>query len=162
MIAWVESKKTVLNIAAAMKWMREEGPNRGQSVEAILKSVGLAPGNPWCAAFVSWVGRTALGKSWPLPMVGGCATLGEAANRLEVLKKHPLTGSIFLIYKESLNRFNHTGFILEVTPDYCRTIEGNTSPDGSPEGTGVFERVREFDENDRFIYWWDIVPKEAP
>jgi hypothetical protein len=160
----VEAKTAVLGVARAMRWVRETGPNRGAAVEAMLRAVHLEPGNPWCAAFVAFIGKAVCGDLWPLPMVGGCATLGEAAQKRGVLRSSPAVGAIFLIYSPLRARFNHTGFL--VLPDgghriSYRTCEGNTSPDGSPEGTGVFERVRTFGDQDRFIHWW-IPPTEDP
>lgn len=153
----------VTRIARAMSFVREHGgPNRGQAVEAMLAAVGLKPGDPWCAAFVSWCGQTALGEEWPLPRVGGCATLGEFAAAKGCLGDLAFYGSVFLLWSEAKNRFNHTGFVLlpaglgHGAGKVFNTIEGNTSPDGSPEGTGVFQRVRTFGARDKFICWWEI------
>ena len=150
----IPARDAIINAALAMRWVKEIGANRGQAVEAILKVVGLEPGHPWCAAFVAWCGLASLGGEWPLPKVGGCASLAEAAALKGMLRETPANGAIFLLWSEMKGRFNHTGFVSAVaTP--CYTIEGNTSPDGSPEGTGVFERRRTFRPQDRFIYWWE-------
>ena len=87
-------------------------------------------------------------------MVGGCATLGELAVARGLISESPTAGAIFLQWGEAVNRYRHTGFVLAVIDGECATIEGNTSPDGSPEGTGVFSRRRAFNPNDRFIHWW--------
>ena len=150
----VDARAVVISVARAMTWVREIGPNRGQAVEAILRRVVLPPGSPWCAAFVAWVGRAALDGRWPLPLVGGCATLGEAALARGMIRQAPENGAIFLLWSDRMNRFNHTGFISATAGEACFTVEGNTSPDGSPEGTGVFERTRTFGERDRFVHWW--------
>ena len=149
----VDARDAVVSVARAHTWVREVGANRGQAVEAILKRVGLAPGLPWCAAYIAYVGRAALGPLWPLPMVGGCATLGERALALGMLREEPAIGAIFLLWSAKHGRFNHTGFVTTVAVP-CYTVEGNTSPDGSPEGTGVFERRRTFKPEDRFVHWW--------
>ena len=39
--------------------IREQGTNSGPQIEKYLKYVGLAKGQPWCAAFVCWVLREA-------------------------------------------------------------------------------------------------------
>jgi len=148
----LDAVETLLRVARGHKWVREIGANRGQAVEAILAVVHLQPGAPWCAAFVAHVGKMALGPAWPLPFVGGCATIGDVARAKNLLRSEPKVGDVFLVHYESKRRFGHTGFITAVHPDgSCGTIEGNTSPDGSPEGTGVFERVRTFGPNDRFV-----------
>lgn len=153
-ISPIDPRAVVISVARAMTWVREVGANRGQAVEAILRRVHLPPGSPWCAAFVAWCGRAALDGGWALPLVGGCATLGEAAEARGMLRAAPANGSIFLCWSAAKNRFNHTGFIAATAGEACFTVEGNTSPDGSPEGTGVFERTRIFGPRDRFIHWW--------
>lgn len=61
------------------------GQNRGQIVEWLLHDVGLSPGDPWCAAYVSHVGYWSQydpgtqHSTWPLPRTGACATLGNFA-----------------------------------------------------------------------------------
>jgi len=149
----LDAVETLISVARAHLWVREYGgPNRGQGVEAILALVHLKAGAPWCAAFISYIGRAVFGRAWPLPLVGGCATLGDVAKAKGILRTEPQAGDVFLLYLPTKRRFGHTGFITAVHPDgSCGTIEGNTSPDGSPEGTGVFERVRRFEANDRFV-----------
>jgi CHAP domain-containing protein len=128
--------------------------NTGPKVEEYLATVQLAKGQPWCAAFVAWVGTKAIGSEWPLPLVGGCQTLYEKAKAQGLVKEKPARGDVFLIWFPSKNRFAHTGFVVEVRADKsCATIEGNTSGQGSREGWGAFARVRTFGELDRFIRW---------
>lgn len=155
MIRFLDPVTAVLNVARSFKgWASEVGSNRGQAVEAFLAFVGLAPGNPWCAAFVAYVGRAVLDTTWPLPRVGGCASLGEAAVARGLLRDSPKVGDIFLMYSPTHQRFNHTGFVTSVSSSgQCGTVEGNTNAGGSPEGTGVFERTRTFGPRDRFIRW---------
>jgi hypothetical protein len=156
MISDIPARAAVLGVARAMTWVREIGENRGQAVEAILASVHLPPGSPWCAAFVSYCGRAALGGFWPLPMAGGCATLAEAADAKGLLRPTPAPGAIFLLYSSDLERFHHTGFIVlpAPLPGHYATVEGNTNDGGSPEGVGVFQRERQFTSEDRFVWWW--------
>src|SRR5688572_20513398 len=127
--------------------------NAGPRVEEYLKTVHLAKGQPWCAAFVAWVGVQVLADRWPVPRVGGCATLGEWAKKEHVRYLKPKVGDIGLLYFPKMKRFAHT-FFVESKPDAegrWGTIEGNTSGGGSREGWGVFRRRRKFGVNDRFI-----------
>ena len=129
--------------------------NRGLKVEDYLASCGLGGGYPWCAAFVRWAGKAALGDEWPVPAMAGCASLGEWAASQGRLVKTPVRGVVFLMYYSSMQRFAHTGFVVEPSPQGgWTTIEGNTSGGGSREGWGVFQRTRTFGEHDRFIRWW--------
>ena len=40
--------------AELAKGVKEEGVNTGTDVDKYLKEAGVAPGNPWCASFVTW------------------------------------------------------------------------------------------------------------
>jgi hypothetical protein len=149
----LDAVETLISVARAHLWVREYGgPNRGQGVEAILALVHLKAGAPWCAAFVAYIGHAVLGVAWPLPLVGGCATIGDVARAKKLIRTTPQAGDVFILHLPAKRRFGHTGFVTVVHADgSCGTIEGNTSSDGSPEGTGVFERVRQFNTNDRFV-----------
>jgi hypothetical protein len=117
--------------------------------------VGLKPGDPWCAAFVAKVGLTAFGRDWPVPLVGGCATLGEWAEKKEVLYKIPAPGAVFLLWGYGKGRFAHTGFVgMKPTRNGWTTVEGNTDDADDTDGQGVFKKERDFGPRDRFIYWW--------
>jgi hypothetical protein len=153
----VPARETLLRIARGHTWVRETGPNRGQAVEAILKRVGLEPGKAWCAAFVAYIGWLLMREQWPLPLVGGCESLAEALEaRPGMLTDMPQPGAIFLLpSEEEGRRYRHTGFVWELKgPQTYSTVEGNASPDGSPEGTGVFVRERTIGPKDRFGRWW--------
>lgn len=148
------------------------GANRGQWVEHVLKFVGLKPGQPWCAALVSYLGAKAFqpaalkgGKSsWPLPLTGGCAVLGDFAIKHDLLRSKPLPGDVFLVWFPSKGRFAHTGIIVGECVELgdgrwsATTIEGNTSDGGSREGWGTLKRTRVFGAKDRFIRWTDMLP----
>jgi hypothetical protein len=58
------------------------GQNRGPDVEMFLRSVGLPPGQPWCAAYVSERGKRAAQRArvkWPLMNSGAVRHLVESA-----------------------------------------------------------------------------------
>ena len=161
MIAHVDARAVVLNVASSLRWVKEtQGANRGEVVDEMIRLTSLDPGGryPWCAAMVAYVGYSALRKLWPLPKVAGCMSLHDAAVAKGMLKPDPAFGAVFLQWGKAANgqmRFKHTGFCVEeIAPGVWRTIEGNTNTAGSPEGTGVFERTRSFGDADRFIHWW--------
>jgi len=151
----------ILNIARGHTWVVEEGgSNTGQAVNAILARVGLKPGQPWCAAFVSYVGWLLFREQWPLPLTGGCTALDEAAQKDDALRAIPQTGQVFVLWSAKLGRYHHCGFIWDqLSNGQWRTVEGNTNTDGSPDGTGVYVRQRSFAPLDRFIDWNDLPPK---
>jgi hypothetical protein len=145
--------EAVLLVARTQSWVRESGgENRGEVVEHYLSTTGTPAGQPWCAAFVSWVGKVSL-ASWPLPLSASCQELANAAQRLGLLSARPATGAIFLLWRPDFKHFGHTGFLVESVGNEWTTIEGNTNPAGGREGFGVFQRKRTFGPNDRFIIW---------
>lgn len=145
----------------------EQGPNSGQVVDAFLKSVGLKPGQPWCAAFLSYCGARAFsitGKStWPVPMAGGCAYLGSWATKKKVLYTTGQPGDLALFYYPKMKRFAHIGALVAPVPGKPNTwitIEGNTSGGGSREGWMVRkfeERVIDPAAGHRFIRWVNLL-----
>lgn len=133
--------------------------NAGPYVERVLKRVGLAKGQPWCAAYVADIGVSALGDTWPVLLTGSCYQMHRWAVEKGVVRSVPEPGDVFLIWHAALGRFAHTGFVVDVRQDgACVTREGNTSGAGSREGWIVAQRVRRFGEKDRFIRWRDLVP----
>ncbi len=49
------------------------GPNRGERVQLYQRAIGMAPGSPWCAAFVAWIVREASGEAKAPPWATGSA-----------------------------------------------------------------------------------------
>lgn len=134
----------VLAAAALLLPVREIAgqPNHGAMVRAILASVGLAEGNPWCMAFVSYAGHGVLGARWPLPRTGSCDVALEAARAHGLTVTAPARGDLFLIMKSRTDA-THVGFVTGVDADgRFRTLEGNTNAGGGREGDGVYQRVR--------------------
>lgn len=167
----------------ALDFIELGGANKGQFVEAVLKHAGLAPGNPWCAALVSYVGfrsfmlinpKTRERKSsWPLPNTGGCVVLAEFAAAKNVLMKRPQRGDVFLKWHPELKRFAHAGAVDQVIDGLdCMTFEGNTTFDKDDprtpkrpanaqqderEGWGCAYKHRPFTSKDRFIRWSQLM-----
>lgn len=83
-------------------------------------------GQPWCAAFVTWVFSTALNppraeqllKHFPYIY---CPTM----KKLFTLNANPKVGDIVIFYRNGV--FAHTGIVTAVNGDQFSTIEGNTS-----------------------------------
>jgi len=134
----IEFARTTIGIKEAT------GKNDGEDVEEILKSVGLeGSGAPWCAAYVVWVGDSALGRdrnpyprsAWSPDFVRN-PTWNRGRGRL------PTEASTFGVYFQSLKRVGHTGLVEKVSGDFAITIEGNTNNGGSRDGDGVYRRRR--------------------
>jgi hypothetical protein len=170
-----------LLVAAANAFVglgEEGGDNRGQMVELFLSEVAQPPGQPWCAAFVSHVGKwshydqEADKSSWPLPPTASCEELGNFAKKCKLESKEPQIGDIFLKHSAELNRFAHTGIVVSVDKTYgrgdwaefvCTTIEGNTNDDGSANGHTTLRKTRTLRvaNGDRFVRWVDMELRRA-
>ena len=133
------------------------GQNEGPKVvREALSSVGLGPGYPYCAAFVSWCLdkgdaerpdiRTALATSFL-----------DAQRNVEA--KQVRRGAVTLrkggiiVWREGSSKFGHTGFVYhdDLAPsqgwvNQCAyTVEANTTPSDSGnqrEGQGIWTRHR--------------------
>ena len=123
-------------IAMAELWVREKtGKNDGKRVEEYLASVKLKKGDPYCAAFVSWVFQQA---GYELPRTGWSPALFPAAR----LAKAAAPGNVFGIYFPALKRIAHCGLVVSSRSDWVSTVEGNTDASGGREGGGVYQRLR--------------------
>ena len=116
---------------------------------------------PWCAGFNTLIVKQAAklcGTPTSLPRTYSCDILGMWAKNngkfisgtsgnLSAVKP----GHLFLVRK-SHNDWQHTGIVIEMTPEYCVTIEGNTNDEGSREGYEVCKRIRGFKTLDFVAY----------
>ena len=109
--------------------------NDGKRVEAYLALVDLHRGDPYCAAFISFIYAKA---GLPRPRSGWCPDLFPASR----LTKLPLPGDVFGIYFPELKRIAHVGMVESIDDKWCITIEANTNQSGSREGEGVYRKRR--------------------
>jgi len=129
-------QKPLIPIALAELWVREEsGRNDGKRVEEYLSTVGLKRGDPYCAAFVSWVFKQA---GYNLPRTGWSPALFPTSE----LVKAAAPGNVFGIYFPAIKRIAHCGLVVESRGDWITTVEGNTDASGGREGGGVYQRLR--------------------
>ena len=74
--------------ALANVGVTEEGENRGKWVETYLRTVGLPPGSPWCAAFVRFrFEQAAAALKLPLPLMDTLAV--SAVSDLRLMSPEP-------------------------------------------------------------------------
>lgn len=141
--------------------LREDaGPNNDHAgiITAMLKSVDTAPGNSWCAAFVSQCQRDS-------GAVNGFYSAGSQAFKAWAKEK----GILFtdpdhlLKCKGALGGWTDPGgqhghiFIIDArytaangTLEYIGTLEGNTNVNGSSNGDGAYARHRQLNAE----YWF--------
>jgi len=136
--------------AEALAGVREhpKDSNRGPRVYEYQQATWLeGSGWPWCAAFVCWCVREAIGGakvSFRRPLTAGAWDFERWADKEGVdIIRRPGAGAIMrgdiLVYS-----FSHIG--IATGPAYAGSIpvvEGNTNAAGSREGGGVYARSRD-------------------
>lgn len=143
----IAPKLPLLEIARGELGVRERsGKNDGPRILIYQGAVGLKSGDPWCAAFVSWVFFKA---GYPKPRTGWSPALFPLAR----IKKTAAPGMLFGIYFPALKRIAHCGFVESLRGDWVITIEGNTNQAGAREGDGVYRKWRPHKSIHRFADW---------
>lgn len=142
----------VIKIAVTQLGVMEvpPGSNKGPEVDQYLASVGLPPGNFWCAAFVYWCFNkacTQLGRNNPVYKTGHVMThwnktAGKKIVTVDAVDKPSLIkpGHIFILNTGGSS--GHTGLVEKVEGGFIHTIEGNSNDGGSRNGIGVFRLQR--------------------
>ncbi|MES2653376.1 MAG: peptidoglycan-binding protein [Bacteroidota bacterium] len=140
-------RERILAVASSQIGVREAtGNNDGPQVEAYLKVTNLPKGNPWCAAFVSWVFRQA---GFALPRTAWSPALFPLARQT----LSPKPADVLGIYSIRLKRIAHAGLVEQRQNNWIISIEGNTNVDGSREGDGVYRKRRHVKTIAKFADW---------
>ena len=140
-------RKGILVIAISQIGVREAtGNNDGAQVEAFLKVINLPKGNPWCAAFVSWVFKQA---AFTKPRTAWSPVLFPLAR----LTLTPKPADVLGIYSLKLKRIAHCGLVERRQNNWIISIEGNTNTDNSREGDGVYRKWRHIRTISKFADW---------
>jgi hypothetical protein len=154
-------RERVVAVADSQVGVREAtGSNDGKEVKKYLKVTGLPEGNPWCAAYVSWVfeqvtpagPRSARVVDWFKSNVCWLSGWGE-------MPYHSQPGMVGALYYQKLGRYGHIVLIVGEDKNNFYTIEGNTNIAGSREGDGVYRKVRS-KESIAAIADYLVTPKE--
>lgn len=129
-------RKELVGIAKAEVGVKEfTGNNDGERVEEYLTVVKLKKGQPWCAAFVSWVFARA---GYVQPRTGWSPSLfNKQVNTQEILP-----GNVFGIWFPQFKRVAHVGLVEKKEGSWILSIEGNTNVSGSRDGDGVYRKRR--------------------
>ncbi len=122
---------------------RNDGP-----VDKYLQAVGLGgTRNPYCAAFVYWAGKAALGSRNPFPRSAWSPDFASGPDASKTITT-ARPGDTFGIYHSNLGRIGHTGLVRGWQGRYLWTIEANTSPaaatgEADRNGDGVWSKLRD-------------------
>lgn len=136
-LAWADSQNGVTEIG---------NTNTGVEVNEYQRVAGMGSdgGFFWCACFVYWCMIKAGYKGILLPNKGKCAAVRNWKSwgkRKGIRESNPQRGDLF--YWTNSSGAGHIGFVLsKPVLGVFRTIEGNTSEEGSRNGTKVAKRFR--------------------
>jgi hypothetical protein len=153
-----------LEIAISKVGVREiGGDNRGPDVEMFQRAAKIAPGQPWCMAFINWCAEQAakeLGVVSPLEALSlqgfVQAHVDYFKPRGKVLDKSAdaRPGDLAVFWYASLKRYGHVGIVERVEPGVrIFTVEGNTNAAGGREGNAVARKERPTGSNVKYIRW---------
>jgi hypothetical protein len=156
-----------------------EAPRHGRLLDVILAGVGERDIRPWSAAFVHHVGfwsHLDVGSglsAWPLPATNHPRELAAFARLRRIAAESPASGDVFLRWSPIVREHVRAGIIATVDGLFdhpvtgkkcwsCRTIEGDTTDRGAPEGDGihVVRRTLSVQGGDLFVRWADLDPRE--
>jgi hypothetical protein len=151
-------RKAFVDIARDELWVRETSRNHGPGIEkywtATTYKTGYQNREPYCAAFVCWVCRTAERLGHGVGPVPNSAAVREIVRWAQGLTRGAV---VFLpgskIYKPQAgdlvwfrfggNAPNHIGFVTGTDgANAVRTIEANTGIAGGRDGDGVWRKGR--------------------
>lgn len=140
-------REKILVIARSQIGVREAtGNNDGVRVEGYLKVNHLTKGNPWCAAFISWVFKQA---GFAQPRTAWSPALFPLAQQ----SLSPKPADVLGIYSIKLKRIAHCGLVERRKNNWIISIEGNTNADGSRDGDGVYRKWRHLRTIAKFADW---------
>lgn len=146
-------QRSGLLILEAHRWLGIQeigGNNQGQVVGIFQRDAGIAPGDPWCMAFVQYCINHVDETVAVFNSDADRSRMAKGAHCLTVWNKTPeslktstpVPGSI-AVWQHSDQASGHTGVVVDI-PDngFFRTIEGNTSPGQgvNRDGDGVFQK----------------------
>jgi len=143
----INCRQALLKLAIAEIGVKERsGKNDGARVEEYLAVAGLKRGDPYCAAFISYLFKQ---EGFTQPRTGWSPALFPVSR----LARSALPANILGIYFPELKRIAHVGMIERMDGNWCVSIEGNTSLQGGREGEGVFRRRRHIRTIYRIADW---------
>jgi len=115
------------------------GSNRGPWVDLYLEAAGAELGEPWCAAFVTYLLKECGDDSLP-ESPAAVVNWSRWAEAKGHIVSDPARGDLFFLLHADGE--GHMGIVLENMGSAIRTIEGNSNTDGSREGYEVVRHER--------------------
>lgn len=164
---------------ASLKVREVGGMNKGPKVEEYQRTVGLGPGDPWCAAFVAWCMMKSRQLSAPPSWCSGSAITtwhkgsrkagpdGICTPLYPDYQKTIKPGWVWVRAKDKNGADQarrgtwvqgHIGIVVAVDTVGFHTVEGNTNAAGSRDGDGVYRKLHKWTDTidlGRTVGWFD-------
>lgn len=140
-----------LSNAKSQLGVKENSKDWSPAIAQYLKSANISFPAAWCAAFVNWSVREAANYyNIPNPIKGvkgpaGVRYYKEYYNSNNLASPVPQVGDFFV----PLGAYSHIGFVLEISGEKFRSIEGNW-------GNKVAMAYRRIDSC-YYFKWWKLV-----
>jgi hypothetical protein len=112
--------------------------NNHQKFSPAVEGLEWSQNQAWCHTFASW-GADELGERTTIPITASCATGVSWFKSRDRWTDYPVLGAPF--YMGTYGQ-DHVGVVTGYDEDSIYTVEGNTNSSGSPQGDGVYLRVR--------------------
>ncbi len=160
----INPRKILVEIAKRELHVRETSPNQGPGIRRYWAATTYPDGydnrEPWCAAFTAWIIAQAIREGHDIGLTEAARPKSAAVRDWPTWAKRPTSGALIFHSGDKNHspaagdicwfRFGnstHPNHIAIVTGPqdlgFIPTIEGNTNPQGSREGNGVFEKRRQ-------------------
>lgn len=151
----------LLEISQTQVGVRESGGyNKGPMVEQYQKVIGIAEQESWCMSYQQWLSYKACNyfgiKNVLYPSEGCVEVADHTPSKYKIM-----IGMAKFIYAGTLSIWRHAGgwtghcgqntSRVDANGEY-HTNEGNTDGSGGREGDGVYNRIRNIDQHDPYLY----------
>jgi hypothetical protein len=134
---------------AAIKYQEDQTGGTWTNLNRYAKETpGMAgyDGQSWCVIFLLWLAHRA-GDVTIMPQTPACNVAITTYQSWNRWSWYPAVGAQVML---GANGHEHTGLVYQYSSTQIWTIEGNTNTSGSPNGDGVYMRVR--NRSDAAVY----------
>lgn len=144
-----------LKLARTYVGVTETAKNSSPEIDSFLRYVGLNPGNPYCAAFVS----TMIGRAGAVEPKVRSGLASNFITKKSIPASKVLIGmetvppGTIIVWRKGNTIFGHTGFVIHWNKASGETIEANTSAGirgNQRDGEGIYIRRRTIVPGDAF------------
>lgn len=117
--------------------VQELGNNDGPDVRRFQATVGLAPPDAWCMAFLQtclMYAEVKAGIPSPVHASGGCVQVWQQTPATQRVQRIPLGGAIAIWQHTQDPTHGHTGMVIDCDGEMFHDVEGNTTSRDAGQG----------------------------